>query len=245
MHPTQRLTPPGCSLLFFAVLLTSPPQEANPKPDLKKPSGASTSLVASGLPFLGWTYDDLIACLLVERLLQLQLFKAFMLTHFMPSGVTAQQLAARLPERVQSALSQQVAIRRASDAVGRRSSANAEQQQQQQQQQQREDAGVDREQAADQDNAQDNEQDNEKDNAQDNEQPDMDWMAFAVAEDEDISDISCAPSLLGLSGRSMLLPLQQQAVAAAGERHASSFVMERSCSLLVPSRSRLPSLDEQ
>jgi D-alanine-D-alanine ligase len=42
--------------------------EANPKPDLKKPSGEITSLTAAGLADEGMTYDDLILSLLVDRL---------------------------------------------------------------------------------------------------------------------------------------------------------------------------------
>lgn len=42
--------------------------EANPKPDLKKPSGGVTSLIAAGLPELGMQYDDLILSLLADRL---------------------------------------------------------------------------------------------------------------------------------------------------------------------------------
>jgi hypothetical protein len=166
---------------------------------------------------LGWSYEDLIACLLVERLLQLQLAKPYMLAHFMPVGLTAQQLVARLPQRVQAVLSQQI------QPVVKPPPP---------QQQQGEDAGMGEalQTASDTETLNSNEQ---------QEQPDMDWMAFAVDDAEtDVSDNSCAASLLKLSGQSMLLPLQQQAAAAAavGGSRPSSFVMERPRSLLVPGR---------
>jgi D-alanine-D-alanine ligase len=41
--------------------------EANPKPDLKKPSQGVTSLVVGGLPELGMDYDDLILSLFADR----------------------------------------------------------------------------------------------------------------------------------------------------------------------------------
>ncbi len=42
--------------------------EANPKPDLKKPSNDVTSLVCAGLASQGMSYDDLILSLLADRL---------------------------------------------------------------------------------------------------------------------------------------------------------------------------------
>lgn len=42
--------------------------EANPKPDLKAPSSASTSLICAGLDAIGLSYDDLILSLLADRL---------------------------------------------------------------------------------------------------------------------------------------------------------------------------------
>jgi len=42
--------------------------EANPKPDLKRPSDGVTSLICAGLPESGMDYDDLIFALLVDRL---------------------------------------------------------------------------------------------------------------------------------------------------------------------------------
>ncbi len=42
--------------------------EANPKPDLKAPADAATSLVCAGLSQIGMTYDDLIFSLLADRL---------------------------------------------------------------------------------------------------------------------------------------------------------------------------------
>jgi D-alanine-D-alanine ligase len=42
--------------------------EANPKPDLKKPTAGVTSLICAGLPEIGMTYDDLILSLLADRL---------------------------------------------------------------------------------------------------------------------------------------------------------------------------------
>ena len=42
--------------------------EANPKPDLKRPSGEATSLVCAGLSEHGMNYEDLILSLLADRL---------------------------------------------------------------------------------------------------------------------------------------------------------------------------------
>jgi hypothetical protein len=42
--------------------------EANPKPDLKRPSEGVTSLICAGLPEAGMDYDDLIFSLLADRL---------------------------------------------------------------------------------------------------------------------------------------------------------------------------------
>jgi D-alanine-D-alanine ligase len=41
--------------------------EANPKPDLKRPSGDKLSLVCAGLAEHGMSYDDLILSLLADR----------------------------------------------------------------------------------------------------------------------------------------------------------------------------------
>jgi D-alanine-D-alanine ligase len=43
--------------------------EANPKPDLKRPSGDVTSLISAGLAGTGLNYDDLIMSLFADRLL--------------------------------------------------------------------------------------------------------------------------------------------------------------------------------
>jgi D-alanine-D-alanine ligase len=42
--------------------------EANPKPDLKRPSNGVTSLISTGLPECGMDYDDLIFSLIADRL---------------------------------------------------------------------------------------------------------------------------------------------------------------------------------
>jgi D-alanine-D-alanine ligase len=42
--------------------------EANPKPDLKRPSGGKLSLVCAGLAEHGMSYDDLILSLFADRL---------------------------------------------------------------------------------------------------------------------------------------------------------------------------------
>jgi D-alanine-D-alanine ligase len=42
--------------------------EANPKPDLKRPSPSSTSLIAAGLERSGLSYEDLLVSLLADRL---------------------------------------------------------------------------------------------------------------------------------------------------------------------------------
>jgi hypothetical protein len=86
-------------LLLPSLLLY--PQEANPKPDLKRPCASSTSLVCTSLSTqLGWSYDDLIAACLVDRLWQLEQAKPHMLAHFMPAGTSTETLMQLLPERV-------------------------------------------------------------------------------------------------------------------------------------------------
>ncbi len=42
--------------------------EANPKPDLKRPTGEKTSIVCTGLPAAGMDYDDLILSLFADRI---------------------------------------------------------------------------------------------------------------------------------------------------------------------------------
>lgn len=79
--------------------------EANPKPDLARPKasaspGAVTSMVAAGLPALGWSYDDLIACLLVERLWQLRTTRPEAVAHIFPDGTDPDDLIAALPHRI-------------------------------------------------------------------------------------------------------------------------------------------------
>jgi D-alanine-D-alanine ligase len=57
--------------------------EANPKPDLARPSDKKVSIVCVGLPALGMTYEDLILSLLVDRLEQLQRWRPYALQHIM------------------------------------------------------------------------------------------------------------------------------------------------------------------
>jgi hypothetical protein len=81
--------------------------EANPKPDLTRPgpgAAAATSLIAAGLPALGWSYDDLVAFLLAERLWQLQSRRPAAVAHFMPAALAPEALFAVLPPRVRAAL---------------------------------------------------------------------------------------------------------------------------------------------
>lgn len=81
--------------------------EANPKPDLTRPgphATAATSLIAAGLPALGWSYDDLIAFLLVERLWQLHTRRPAAVAHFMPPCVTGDALLTWLPPHVRVVL---------------------------------------------------------------------------------------------------------------------------------------------
>jgi hypothetical protein len=83
--------------------------EANPKPDLAPPAcggaavGATTSLIASGLPAMGWSYDDLIAYLLAERLWQLAERRPGSLKHFVRAGAAAADFLAALPPHVRAA----------------------------------------------------------------------------------------------------------------------------------------------
>jgi len=87
--------------------------EANPKPDLKRPSATSTSLVCTGLADqLGWGYEDLMACCFVERLWQLEQAKPHMLAYFLPAGVRAADLLQLLPERVAQVLTAAVSPQR-------------------------------------------------------------------------------------------------------------------------------------
>lgn len=57
--------------------------EANPKPDLARPSDKKVSIVCVGLPAMGMTYEDLILSLLVDRLEQLQRWRPYALQHIM------------------------------------------------------------------------------------------------------------------------------------------------------------------
>ena len=53
---------------------------------------------------MSWSYEDFIACCLVERLWQLEQHKPHMLAHFLPQGCTAAALLQQLPESVQQVL---------------------------------------------------------------------------------------------------------------------------------------------
>lgn len=53
--------------------------EANPKPDLARPTDAKVSIVCVGLPAMGMSYEDLILSLLVDRLEQLQRWRPYTL----------------------------------------------------------------------------------------------------------------------------------------------------------------------
>lgn len=55
--------------------------EANPKPDLARPSDKKVSIVCVGLPAMGMTYEDLILSLLVDRLEQLQRWRPYAIQH--------------------------------------------------------------------------------------------------------------------------------------------------------------------
>lgn len=57
--------------------------EANPKPDLARPTDNKVSIVCVGLPAMGMTYEDLILSLLVDRLEQLQRWRPYTLQHVM------------------------------------------------------------------------------------------------------------------------------------------------------------------
>jgi hypothetical protein len=120
-HRQQYMSPTGCPALCLVHPLTGsatesdpvqrPPvstpaptfvslQEANPKPDLKRPSDSGTSLVCEGLGYLGLSYEDLISCLLVERLWQLQQHRPCMLAHFMPPTLCVEDMVSRLPGNI-------------------------------------------------------------------------------------------------------------------------------------------------
>ena len=72
---------------------------------MKRPSDSVTSLVCTGLcSQMSWSYEDFIACCLVERLWQLEQHKPHMLAHFLPQGCTAAALLQQLPESVQQVL---------------------------------------------------------------------------------------------------------------------------------------------
>lgn len=57
--------------------------EANPKPDLARPTDNKVSIVCVGLPAMGMTFEDLIHSLLVDRLEQLQRWRPYTLQHIM------------------------------------------------------------------------------------------------------------------------------------------------------------------
>ncbi|UCH72781.1 MAG: hypothetical protein JSU82_10370 [Rhodospirillales bacterium] len=56
--------------------------EVNPKPDIKKPSGETTSIVCSGLPTCGMDYDDLILSLFADRIDRLFCERRHIVTSF-------------------------------------------------------------------------------------------------------------------------------------------------------------------
>ena len=78
--------------------------EANPKPDLARPSPTSVSIIAAGIEPLGWRYPDLIAFLLVERLATLQRTRPYAVAHFLPQTVTPEALMRELPLQVLQAI---------------------------------------------------------------------------------------------------------------------------------------------
>jgi D-alanine-D-alanine ligase len=55
--------------------------EANPKPDLARPTDSKVSIVCVGLPAMGMTYEDLVLSLLVDRLEQLERWRPYALQH--------------------------------------------------------------------------------------------------------------------------------------------------------------------
>lgn len=57
--------------------------EANPKPDLARPSDKKVSIVCVGLPAMGMTYEDLILSLLIDRMEQLARWRPYTLRHVM------------------------------------------------------------------------------------------------------------------------------------------------------------------
>lgn len=57
--------------------------EANPKPDLARPTDSKVSIVCVGLPAMNMTYEDLILSLLVDRLEQLQRWRPYTLQHIL------------------------------------------------------------------------------------------------------------------------------------------------------------------
>ena len=78
--------------------------EANPKPDLARPSPTSVSIIAAGIEPLGWSYPDLIAFLLVERLATLQRTRPYAVAHFLPQTATPEALMRELPLQVLQAI---------------------------------------------------------------------------------------------------------------------------------------------
>ena len=79
--------------------------EANPKPDLTPPAPDKTSLIAAGLPAIGWGYDDLIHYLLIECLWQLAARRPYLVARFLPAALVSDpsRLLALLPARVAAA----------------------------------------------------------------------------------------------------------------------------------------------
>lgn len=78
--------------------------EANPKPDLARPSSNSVSIIAAGIEPLGWSYQDLIAFLLVERLATLSRTRPYAVAHFLPQTAAPEALMQMLPLQVLQAI---------------------------------------------------------------------------------------------------------------------------------------------
>ncbi len=80
-------------------------QEANPKPDLARPTAKATSIIGQGIASLGWSYEDLVAFLLVERLATLQRTRPFAVAHIVPADVAPSHMLRMLPHKVKLAIS--------------------------------------------------------------------------------------------------------------------------------------------
>jgi D-alanine-D-alanine ligase len=103
--------------------------EANPKPDLKRPSKNVTSLIAEGLPEAGMDYDDLILSLFADRLDFLMAHRRENIRHItdllLPTGYAATDKRAALAQSETTTDAYRQAVAEATAAESNRAAVDA------------------------------------------------------------------------------------------------------------------------